>query len=292
MEETPYVCFSQLSDAAGLPDRWAERPIKIRKFIDDTSGQEKIALRTGVRHITEEKEEVHVHAWKSEEMFNRISANAAAIGMEVNPAKTQLLCITSAINYEVRSFVYINGEKHLSEDCLKLLGYSMGRRPNADAHIKEIRRKYGARAWILRHLQQVGIQQGQLVQIYCSLVRPIFEYPAVVFHSGLQEDLSAALERMQSASLRSIFGQAVSYSLCLEKAGIPTLKNRRDTLLRDFALRAADSTRFGGSWFPKNERPQYELRKTRKYKQEHATRDRLLHAPIFRMRQLLNELDT
>ena len=36
-------------------------------------------------------------------MLETVMNNAAAIGMEVNPLKTQLLCLTSAINYQVRS---------------------------------------------------------------------------------------------------------------------------------------------------------------------------------------------
>ena len=46
------VNFASLSAASGLPDRWIDEPMVVRKFIDDTSGQEKIPLITGVRHIT------------------------------------------------------------------------------------------------------------------------------------------------------------------------------------------------------------------------------------------------
>ena len=263
----------------------------MRKFIDDTSAQEKVPLITGIRHITEAKEEVHVHAWQSKRMMSTVLNNASAIGMQVNPAKTQLLCVTSAINYQVHSFIYCNGVKLLSGDNLKLLGFTMGRRPNADCHIKELRRKYGARAWILRNLLQASVPQHRLVQVYCALIRPVLEYPAVVFHSGLTEEASNAIERLQSASLRTIFGQDLSYGKCLEKAGITTLKERRDSLLQSFAKKAASSERFSDTWFPLNEESGYALRRTKKYKQERAARDRLISAPIFRMRQIMNELE-
>ena len=214
--------------------------------------------------------------------------NAAAIGMEVNPLKTQLLCLTSAINYQVRSYIYCGGDKLLSGENLKLLGYTMGRRPGAEQHIKDIRRKYGARAWILRNLRQADIPDQKLVQVYCALIRPILEYPAVVFHCGLAEESSDSLERLQSASLRTIFGHHTPYAECLKKSGLPTLKDRRQDLLESFTARAAESDRFSSTWFPVNEPPPYSLRKTLKFKQDHANRDRLLNAPIFKMRQIMN----
>lgn len=188
--------------------------------------------------------------------------NAAAIGMEVNPQKMQLLCLTSAINYQVRSFIYCGGRKLLSGDTLKLLGYTMGWRPGANHHVKEIRKKYGARAWILRSPKQADIPQSKLVQVYCALIRPVLEYPAVVFHCGLTEESSDSLECLQSASLRTIFGHHVSYSECLRKSGLTTLKDRRDGLLESFATRAAESNRFAEQWFPTNEPPAYALRRT------------------------------
>ena len=165
----------------------------------------------------------------------------------------------------------------------------MNRRPNSDAHIRELRKKYGARAWILRHLHQVGIPTNKLVQIYCSLVRPVLEYPAVAFHSGLTGESSDKLERLQSASLRTIFGHKKLYAKCLEKSGLTTLKDRREALLSSFTRKAAASERFSTAWFPINPPPTYPLRRQRKFEQDHATRDRLIHSPIFRMRQILNE---
>ena len=291
-EEEVNATYGSLVAASGLPVRWKEAPIAIRKFIDDTSGEEKTAIQTGVKHVTAGKEEVHVHVWKSEALLMTVMQNARAIEMEVNPSKTQLLCITSAINYQVRSYIYSDGQKLLSGDTLKLLDYTMCRRPNSDQHITDIRRKYDIRAWILRNLRQAGVPPQRLVLVYCSLIRPVLEYPSVVFHSGLTEEASDRLERLQSASLRSIFGQGMSYSASLEQSGLTTLKERRNELLLNFANRAAGSERFSTAWFPETDETNYELRRTLKYKQELALRDRLLCAPIFKMRQLLNQTST
>ena len=52
--------------------------------------------------------------------------------MLVNEAKTQLLCITSAINYDVRSEMCVGGNTITSADTLKIVGYTFGRRPGPE----------------------------------------------------------------------------------------------------------------------------------------------------------------
>ena len=211
--------------------------------------------------------------------------------MKMNALKTHLLCVSTAINSDVRSFIYIGDQKITSGDKLKLLGFYFGRRPRADIHIREIRRKFGARSWILRILKHASIPEKSLVQVYCSLVRPILEYPACVFHTSLTEEMSESLERLQRIALKSIFGLKTSYEDCLQEAGIPRLKDRRQELLIDFAKKAAASPLYGPTWFPVKEKSSYNLRKEDKYIQEFASRDRLQKAPIYAMRSLLNSLE-
>ena len=69
----------------------------------------------------------------------------------------------------------------------------------------------GARSWVLHILKHAGIADKWLVDIYCSLVRTILEYPARVFYSVLTEEILESLERLQRVALKSIFGLATSY---------------------------------------------------------------------------------
>ena len=206
----------------------------------------------------------------------------------MNGQKTQMVCVTAAINAEVRSFIYIEGKRIDSGDELKLLGYNFGRRPRPDIHVREIRRKFGARSWILRILKHASIPEQSLTQVYCSLVRPILEYPSNVFHSALTEELSESLERLQRIALKSIYGLDKSYAECLKSSGLQTLRERRQTLLLDFAKKAAASPLYGPLWFPLKEKSGYGLRREEKYKQDFAYRERLQKAPIYAMRTLLN----
>lgn len=148
-------------------------------------------------------------------------------GDEGNDMKTQLLCLTSAINYDVRSFIRLPEGQLTSGETLKVVGFTFGRRPGPSEHIKALRRSYGARAWVLRHLKRIGMEEKLLVCVYCELIRPIFDYASRAFDTTMTDCQSESLEGLQRASLKTIFGFTVSYSDCLERAGIPTLKYRR-----------------------------------------------------------------
>ena len=179
-----------------------------------------------------------------------VMSNAAAIGMEVNPAKTQLLCITSAINYQVWSYIYCQGEKLASGDSLKLLGYTMGRRPTAEQHVKSLRRKYGARAWILRNLNQAGIAPAKIC-------------PDVLFASGqclntqrLFFILECLKKRLTRLSVYRVRPSDQSLAKCCPtpsvwwRPGLKTLKERQEELMLSFARRVAESERFSQKWLP------------------------------------------
>ena len=72
-------------------------------------------------------------------------------------------------------------------------------------------------------------------------------------------------------------------------SGLSRLDKRREELLSGFASKAEQSERFGNVWFSKKEASGYGLRREKKYIEEFANRDRLRNAPIYRMRQILNE---
>ena len=72
------------------------------------------------------KETKLVHAKKAEAFLQTVCDNAAAVGMIVNPSKTQILCTSTAINSDVRSYVNLNSDQIISKDSLKSDGYKFG----------------------------------------------------------------------------------------------------------------------------------------------------------------------
>ena len=208
--------------------------------------------------------------------------------MKVNDGKTQLLCISTAINYDVRAEIMAGETNITSADTLKVVGFTFGRRPGAAAHVNALRKKYGARAHVIRHLKQNGIDEDTLIKVYCSLIRPIFEFAVPAFHTLLTDEQSEALERMQRQSLKTIFGWKVAYSTCLERAGIETLRQRRETLFNNFTHKAYESDRYNARWFTPHQKSSYALRREDLVVQKFAHRDRLKNAPCYKMREIIN----
>ena len=151
------------------------------------TAHEKCCLELGFMSLSVNKETRLLWAAKAETFFNAVRANCAERGMQVNDAKTQILCITTAINYDVRSFIRLPDGPKTSSDSLKVVGYTFGRRPGPAEHLKQLQKSYRARAWVVRHLKKMKLDSGLLVRIYCALIRPIFDYACPAYHSTLTD---------------------------------------------------------------------------------------------------------
>ena len=272
----------------GLPPRWSKTPPWIFKFVDDVTIGGKNLLEHSNRHLTTNKEQRMIHAGDLENYFDLIRRNSTDAGMLVNPHKTQLLCITNAINYEVKSFVRLEGENIESSETLKILGFHLDKKCSMNAQVAAIKRKFAARIWIIRHLKRARLNNDKLIRIYCSLIRPCIEYAQVIYHSMLTDQQATALERMQAIALKTILGWSKSYRTCLEEAALLTLSQRRHEACINYAQKNANNPHFQ-HWFPENPEPVYDLRKTERYQVGFARHERLKKAPIYAMRRLLNE---
>ena len=94
-------------------------------------------------------------------------------------------------------------------------------------------KKSNRRLYALRKLKACGVQDGELVAVYCSLLRAVLEYASVVF-ANLPQYLSKALERVQKRALRIIFGLDLSYEDTLVRAGLLSLEARRHLACNKF----------------------------------------------------------
>ena len=260
----------------------------VSKYVDDISAGEKICLANSTSVWSQRKEERLVRAPYCEKIHDIVAKNSRAIGMKLNSAKTQLLCITAAINYEVRSTIDIEGTQIVSGDELKVLGFTMGRRPTMRPHVEAMKKKYVTRTHVIRHLKKVGFANHKLTKILCSLIRPIIEFAAQVYHHMLTEELNEEIERLQRDVLKSIYGFDTPYSTALEISNLETLESRRKTLALNFALSLEKNAKFS-SWFPLQGEYRHNIREKKKYKEEFALRDRLRNSPVFSMRRMLND---
>ena len=110
----------------------------------------------------------------------------------------------------------------------KLLGVTISSSLKWNMHIEDIIKKANKR-YCLVQLKRANVPEKEIIQFYCTCIRPVLEYAAPVFHHSLSQYLADDLERVQQRSLGIIY-KGENYSKCLQYSGIDTLVNRRQML--------------------------------------------------------------
>ena len=134
---------------------------------------------------------------------------------------------------------------------------------------------------MLRNLKRNGFSSKELVQVYKTMLRPVVDYGAVVYHSSLTDMQDELLERLQNHALKAIYGPGISARKMRDMADIPTLRERRIMLADKFANKCAKKTLFS-HWFPmKTTRRSARHPGAEVYMERKARCDRLQNLPLF-----------
>ena len=130
------------------------------------------------------------HDIPSQNLFRRVVGKAEARGMVVNKKKTKVLCISDSQTYKAKAHILDpDGNRLESGDHLKVLGFHMDSRPSVHAHVQALRIRMRDTMWVLRHLKIAGFSEPELATVYRTVVRPVLDYCAVVYHSMLNLSL-------------------------------------------------------------------------------------------------------
>ena len=206
--------------------------------------------------------------------------------MVVNKGKTKILCISDAQTYKARAnLLDADGNRLESGGHMKVLGFHMDSRPSVHAHVQALRVRMRDTMWVLRHLKRAGFTEGELATVYRTVVRPVLDYCATIYHPMLTDEQDQAVERLQAQSLKCIYGYKDSYATMREKAGVTTHRARRIELCDKFAAKAACNPRFE-SWFPL--RKGRSGRRSEEYQELPARTDRLFNSPLYYYHRRLN----
>ena len=205
--------------------------------------------------------------------------------MVVNKKKTKILCISDAQSYVAASRIQdSDGNVLHSGETMKVLGFHLDSRPSVHAHIAALQTRMRDTAWVLRHLKVAGFSETELAVVYRTVVRPVLDYCAVVYHPMLTDEQDQIVERLQARALKNIYGYKDSYATMREKAGITTHRARRIEMCDKFAHKAAGNPRF--DWFPV--RTGRSGRHGEPYQEFQARTDRLYNSPLYYYRRRLN----
>ena len=110
-----------------------------------------------------------------------------------------------------------------------------------------------------------------------------------MYHSLLTLEEEERIEKLQKMSLKLIFGFYKDYTTLLEKAGIRTLKDRREEAFNKFACSLVANDRYQ-DWFPLNNENGVNLRRKQTYREDYARTERRYNSPLYSMRRALNNM--
>ena len=264
-----------------------QKQVRVFKYVDDNLICEKLNFGATPLTTTAGATIKVKQAVSSQNAFRSISCNAERIGMKVNTSKTNVLCVSDALNYTPMTFIVDSaGERIDSTDSLRVLGFNFSSRPTVQLHVDDTVKRIRQRSWFLRNLGKVGFTAEELVRVYRSVILPIADYCAPAYHSMLTDGQDEQLENAQVGALRCIFGYGQSARSMRMEAGLETLRTRRIDLTDKFARKAAADPKFC-HWFPlkMGRRSQ---RSTELYEEKFAKCDRLRNSPLYYMRRRLN----
>ena len=186
------------------------------KYVDDTTISETIS----------KNQDSHIQA-----AVDTLANRATVDKFDLNETKCKELLIKFNTNNPT-SFdpVVVNGMPIDLVTSAKILGLNISSDLKWNCHIDPIIKKAKKRLYSLSQLKRSGLGTHELVQFFCTCIRPITEYACPVFHDGLPVYLSNELEGVQKRAMRIIF-TLCSYNEALVESRLTKLSDRRQELV-------------------------------------------------------------
>ena len=177
---TPVPDEPFLADYRHLPP-FLRLPLEIYKYVDDNVLLEKLnfdTVPTDGRFVRDK------WAVRTQNTFCSIVFQAMAQGMKINSGKTKSLLISELKSYAPAAHFFDDqGNMVRAGDTMKILGVHFSGEPGMAAQVADIRRKFTARIWALRHLGRLGMNKTDLLTVYkstsypCTITAPLSTTP-------------------------------------------------------------------------------------------------------------------
>ena len=169
----------------------------------------------------------------------------------------ELKCNVIHFNFSGKNIVpqnlKLNGNLIKTVTSIKLLGVIITDDLKWEENTTLICSKVNRKLYIISKLKSFGLQIEELITFWKVVLRPITEYAAPLWHSGLTEADKNKIEKLQKKVLGMVLGtkyidnkryykicgDPVSYKFALQKYGLTPLHQRREVLTQKFALETA-----------------------------------------------------
>ena len=151
--------------------------------------------------------------------------------MVVNAKKTTMVCVSDSLSFQADAFIYDADQDRIGcQESFKALGMWFSNHPNVNSQVDAVKRGVRARLWTLRNLKNSGFTTEELVRVYTTMIRSVADYAAVVYHSLLTDKQDEAIDNLQNAALKMIYGPGSSARKMRSMAGLMTLRAPREDL--------------------------------------------------------------
>ena len=215
--------------------------------------------------------------------------------MKLNHKKCSVMTVTFMREPPPPPVIQIDGHDISQVDCVKLLGVFIQKDLKWTSHVNEIVKKANMRLHMLRVLTKFRLPLDDLVLIYCSYIRPVLEYCAPVWNSGLSAKQNEQIERIQKRACRLMLGpRFVSYQNALQLCKVSSLSDRRECLCLKFAKKLLEPGSKFSHWLPQTRGDSHSrnLRNKSKLTEMSCKTTRYRNSPLPYLVRLLNAHST
>ena len=200
--------------------------------------------------------------------------------MKLNPVKCMKLEVSFTRGPPVNIPLTVDNVAIESVNEAKILGVNLQSDLKWESHVRYIEKRTNSKLYMLRTLRSHGLPHHDLLTIFVAFVRPILEYAAPVWSSGLTLDQRSRLERLQKRALRIIFrGQYTDYEDILSRSKLSSLEDRRRELCLQFFKNTLSCTSQFSNFFQKRESNR-SLRKSTKIPEFKCKTKRMQCSPL------------
>ena len=117
--------------------------------------------------------------------------------MKLNPSKCLAMNVSFSRNQQLPGTYCIDNTQLPWVSSAKILGVIIQSNLKWDGHVSEIRKKCNRKLYMFRSIKQHGLSVDDLKTVYIGYIRPVLEYCAPVFNSGLTMCQRKCLEQIQ-----------------------------------------------------------------------------------------------
>jgi len=168
------------------------------------------------------------------QIFDSVLSWTTNNNMQINTSKTKEMIFGSLSTANLPLLSTSGSVERVSS--FKLLGLNFDASLSWSVHITIIVTKASKWLYFLKHLKRAGVLAQQLLHFYATVIRPVLEYCAPVWHYAITRSQAEQLESIQKRAIHIIypFTWGMSYSNILFVSELSPLESRRDQLSRSF----------------------------------------------------------